>query len=428
MDYGLAAMQQTITDAKSKGRGNGSKLGYTSWKDGETKILRFLTNEVLTGQFADYVVCNDGKTQDFLIDPEKGDFVSKYGGKTKLYGSNELVEAKIAKKGVGIAVIRKEQADPTMPGRTEVLDDIIGVTPQGTSTQLPSRRFIIVKMGIGNFWKPLLAAAARCDGLCDRDWAITRVGGDKDTIYNPFPIEPVGEQQNALRQLQVVQSYYGYGRPWNAEDPQRLLYCPETLLEWVDYYSSEERAKFFLTPKAGAPAGGFAPPPVPGFAPPPVPGLQGYGQVAPVVSTATGVPVTHQVPVPNIAGQGYLPTPAPQPQAYVPPPVAQPEPQPNPLIAQQAASLNQLAAQVPPPFEPTPPGQPAFVAPTPPPVPAPAVQQPTAPLAQPQLPASLQQGPWGSSDDEAQAVPSGNTDWAQLSAQLMPGLATPSAQ
>jgi len=250
MDFGLAALQQTITDSKNRGSGSDAKLGYISWKDGETKIVRFLTNEVISASIADRVITNDGKTKDFLIDESRGDFVAKYGGKSREYGTGTLIEPKITKKGVAVAVLRAEQADPTNPARRERSDLLIVVENQGQNYQ--GRSFGIIKQGIGNFWKPLMAVAARFDGLCDRDWAITRVGGDKDTTYLPSPIEPSNDAENALRDLAVVQQYYGYGRPWNPEDPARFLYCPETLVEWADYYGSEERAKFWLTPKGPA--------------------------------------------------------------------------------------------------------------------------------------------------------------------------------
>jgi hypothetical protein len=424
MDFGLAALQQTITESKSKGGGSDSKLNYISWKEGETKIVRFLTNEVLSATFADRVVSNDGKTKDFLIDESKGDFVAKYGGKAREFGGGgQLIEPKLSKKGVAVAVLRDERPDPANPGRTEFLDHLTVVENKGQNYQ--GRFFGIIKQGIKNFWTPLLATAARCDGLCDRDWAITRIGGDKDTLYAPIPIEPVGDILNAMRDLAVVQQYYGYGRPWNPEAPDRFLYCPETLIEWADYYSGEERAKFWLTPKAPAAAQqvqGLLPT-VPGM-PLINPALVQSGLVNPNgVSTVLSPPAAPQ------GLQGYVP--GPQGAAVTPTPAAEglnefhaattlnpatlaatgsPISPPPQQVVMQAPPVLQ-----PPPFAPTVPGQPTTATGGLPPLPTPT------------LGPTVNQGPWGANEDEAQAMPSGSTDWASLQAKLLPGLAQAAA-
>lgn len=432
MDFGLAALQQTITDSKNRGSGSDAKLGYISWKDGETKIVRFLTNEVISASIADRVITNDGKTKDFLIDESRGDFVAKYGGKSREYGTGTLIEPKITKKGVAVAVLRAEQADPTNPARRERSDLLIVVENQGQQYQ--GRSFGIIKQGIGNFWKPLMAVAARFDGLCDRDWAITRVGGDKDTTYLPSPIEPSNDAENALRDLAVVQQYYGYGRPWNPEDPARFLYCPETLVEWADYYGSEERAKFWLTPKG--PAAGQQ---IQGV----LPGIPGQPLINPALINSglygpNGVPTALTTPAPVPGLQTYAPPQAPVPQvtpAGLVPPVPQ-QPAANGLNEfHPATTMNPATAPVvstatgvpvvhqqpvpPPPFIPTVPGQPATVSSLP-------------PLPQPTLSPTINQGPWtGAPEEESQAAPSGATNWASLQASLLPTLAqaaTPAAQ
>jgi hypothetical protein len=425
MDYGLAAMQQTIASAK-KG-GSDAKLNYITWKDGETKIVRFLSNDPLTGSFVDRVATNDGKTKDFLINPDKGDFVAKYGGRSKDWQTGILGEPKISKRGVAVAVVRTEVMDPAT-GRREITD--LPHSVQFNNQTYPARFFGIIKTGLGNFWKPLVAVAeSRCDGITDRDWAITRVGGDKDTVYVPSPIEPIGDQQTALRDLATLHAYYGYGRPWNPEDPNRFGYCPETLLEWVEYYSSEERAKFWLTPKAGA-----APPAQP------APGqwgqIPGIPQAAPLVNPALvnsglygpgGVPTALTQPAPAVMpyaaapaapGASFSPiAPPPAPQTgldeFHPSTTTNPAQAPAPWAGAPVVStatgvpvVHQQPVPQPPPFVPTPPGQPV------------PTWTPVAPVT-----TAVNQGPWGNNEDEAQAVPSGATNWATLQEQLLPTLA-----
>ena len=44
-------------------KGFAGKLNYLTIKDGESKVVRFLTDDVLTVQFYEYVVNNQGKFQ-----------------------------------------------------------------------------------------------------------------------------------------------------------------------------------------------------------------------------------------------------------------------------------------------------------------------------------------------------------------------------
>lgn len=386
---GLDALLQSINSAKSKGKGNGSKLGYITWKDGETKVLRFLTNEVLSVDVAEWVATNDGKTQDFMVDATKGNFVAKYNGKTKNRQTQEWEDPKLKKKGIAVAVIRKQV--PLGGGRTEIVEHTEMVTHDGVAYN--ARVFGVLKQALPNFWKPLMAIAANYGGLItDRDWAITRSGGDKDTIYIPQPIEPTGDAGEALRDPEVVAQYYGYGRPWNEQDPERFLFCPETLPQWAEYYSGEERAKFWLTPKVAAAAPGAFNPQAPGS-----------GSVAGLQQPYTTITAAPPIPQPSISGLGY--TVPPQPQNPAPPAFTAPPAPAMPPSPAMSAPVPAPAPPVPagPPFVPTPPGQPAFV--------------PAQPQAQPQAP-----GPWGSNEDEAQAVPSSATKWADLQSTLMPHL------
>lgn len=374
-DTGLDALQRTINESKSRGGGN-AKNNYITWKDNETKIVRFLTNEVISGLFAEWVLVNNPKvgTQDFMVDESKGNFVEKYGGLTKDRQSGALVPPKLQKKGAAIAVLRDEVPDPANPGRMHVIDKIERKNVEGPD--LPARYFGIIKQGIRNFWTPLLGAAERYDGICDRDWAIKRIGASTDTIYIPSPIEPTPDT-DSLRDLNVLQQFYGYGKPFDEEDPQRFLFCPQTLIEWADYYSGEDRAKFWLTPKQpeattspawGQPAaGGYAT--IAGFAPPQAP-----------VQPSYALP-PQQVIQP------------PQPPQFTPP--APPQVQP-------AAGYGE--------FHPA------------------TTQNPVAPPAAAPVPQSAQQGPWGGNEDEAQAAPSMDTSWATLQSQLMPHLTAPAEQ
>lgn len=426
-DTGLAALQQAISS--SKGGGNGSRLNYITWKENETKVVRFLTDEVISAQFAERVQCNNGKTQDFMINPDKGDFVAKYGGQafnrdTHMYGPPRL-----GKKGCAVAVLRMEYPDPANPGRSRVAD--APQTTEANGQSFNGRFFGVIKQGLQNFWHPVLGAAERYSTLIDRDWAIKRIGGDKNTIYIPTPLSPDGDPDlEALRDPATLAQYYGYGKPWDENDPNRFYFCPQTLVDWADYYSGEERAKFWLVnTRPAAPAGmQQQPPTVTGYPPLGFPGVPGQVQAPAYAPQAYPAPQVYpapppqpQMPAPPVVAQqpvGYPPQVAPAIPMPAPPPAPSGYGEFHPATTQNPPQVANapLPVQGSAPVLSTATGVPVIHQQPVPPPPAP----PSMPVAPPAAPAAQQGGPWGSSEDEAQAVPSNQTSWANLQSQLMP--------
>ena len=97
----------------------------------------------------------------------------------------------------------------------------------------------------------------------DRDYLIERRGGGLDTRYQIIPMDPIEE----LRDYEALKAHYGYGRPWpsrpqdgaSKEEVQayedRFLFCPQTLQQWAEDFSSEDRVKHWLeSPTGAAPA------------------------------------------------------------------------------------------------------------------------------------------------------------------------------
>jgi hypothetical protein len=230
-ERGLQAMSNAINQSNA---GFGPRLNYINWKDGDKKVIRFLTNDMIVGQFAEWVVTNNEKmpTTDFLIDPDTENFVTKYGGLSKEYGTGVLVPPKLSKRGVSIVVLRTELPDGTVIDDLEMRDG------------LQARKFGILKQSLGNFWQHFQGVARRNGTICDRDYEIIRRGGDKDTKYDVAAIDP--PDNDPFKKLEYLQEFYGYGRKYDEKDPERYLYCPQTLDEWLVEHSSEDRAKRFL--------------------------------------------------------------------------------------------------------------------------------------------------------------------------------------
>lgn len=242
---GLQSLQQTIENAKGRGGDfTGGSLTYFSWKDKDRKVVRFLTDDVITAEFHEFIITNDGKTKSFLVDPAKGDFVAKYQspvpgiGWRMDYKTKAPAELKPTTKTVGLAVLRDRV--PRAGGGFDVVDVMGDVEFKGE--KFPARTFGLITQSHGNFWKSLIGYFGLYGTLMDRDYLIERKGGGVDTEYVIVPLDPVEE----LKDPAVLHEFYGYGRPWNGEDPERFLFCPQTLAEWADYYSGEERAQHWL--------------------------------------------------------------------------------------------------------------------------------------------------------------------------------------
>lgn len=268
---GFEAAQKAGT--APKGGGGHSGLGYASWKDGDTLILRFLTDDPLTVDFYEFVnVTNpeaipEGKTaatQSFIVAPDlhsgdpnwKGeDWVLKYGGKCKEYGSSELSTPIPRTRTVSIAVLR-EEVTRKVDGKTvvEYQDVLREIDIKGE--KFPAREFVIVKQSYSNFWEQIVGYYHEYGTICDRDYKITRHGSTTDTSYIAIP-----KREDPDFDLKALQAKYGYGtgadadgNPLTADSPDRFLYCPQTLQEWAEFYSNEERVKRFLggTPVAAS--------------------------------------------------------------------------------------------------------------------------------------------------------------------------------
>lgn len=264
---GFGAMREVIE--ASKGSDNSSRSGgylsnYISWKAGERKIVRFLDPDPIIGEFYDWILSNDGKTKNFLIDPAKGDLVAKYASPSPGLGwrrdfiSSNLEERKISRKGVGVAVLRDEIA--AGKGGTEIVDQFQDLEVGGKLYK--ARHFGIIIQGLNNFWDAIDGFERRYGSITDRDYLIERRGAGLDTRYQIIPMDPVEE----LRDIEALQKFYGYGKPWpkrpaddasaaeKKEWEERFLFCPQTLQQWAEDFSSEDRVKHWLTPQGGAPA------------------------------------------------------------------------------------------------------------------------------------------------------------------------------
>jgi hypothetical protein len=185
---------------------------------------------------------------DFLIDPDGTNWVEYYGGRQREFGTGNVIVPKLRSMGVGVAVLREEVPDPENPGRTIVVDAVTTVEEDGKKYQ--ALQFGVLKLPHQNFWKKLTGMQRRYGTLCDRDYEITRHGGDKTTDYE---VSAIDSKDDDSKDPEKIRARYGYGKKFEDSNPKRFLFCPQTLDEWVEYYSGQDRAKFWLEGASGGP-------------------------------------------------------------------------------------------------------------------------------------------------------------------------------
>jgi hypothetical protein len=255
---GISHMRDAITSAEKRAEaarsGGGSRLNYFNWKSGDTKVLRFLTDELITAQFAEFIMTSTGTTQNFMIPPNDPHILGRYQspspgiGWKQNFKTKALEEVKTREVGVGIAVLRDQKPDPET-GKLVVEDYLYEQEIEGVNYL--TRHFGIVQQSVSNFWHTLVVSCFNQFGsICDRDYLITRSGQNFDTKYSIIPLNPDPD----LDTTEKVKQFYFYGAGFDKDDPQRFLKCPQTLNQWAEYYAGEDRFKYWLTPGEGADA------------------------------------------------------------------------------------------------------------------------------------------------------------------------------
>lgn len=241
---GFGAVEQSIADAKARGNFTG-RLDYFKLDENEIAFVRFLTDAVITADFAERVKGPDGKYQSFAVLDPSNNHILKYVQEGNWDG-------KLKSKTAGIAVIR-DRRPKVIPGaapdarpqyeyfdKEEIRDD-------GSR----ARKFVLVLQSHKNFWDPMVGFNNLYSTITDRDYCIQRIGQKLETDYRIGPIDP--DPNDPLRDPAKLAEAYGYGRPWDKDDPNRFWWCPQTLPEWIEQYGSEDRVKHFLMPSAAQP-------------------------------------------------------------------------------------------------------------------------------------------------------------------------------
>lgn len=265
MATGINAIESYLKGGGGSGGGSttGRYLSYFILGDGESKVIRFLTDidELELTKFYEFVKDKNGKFQNFVVAPEfyandpswRGeDWVRKFGGKTTDYTTKELVDPTPRERIVGLAVEREEVPTEVDGRRVVRTQDLLTQIEGRDGKRYDARNFLIVKQTKA-FWNTLVGYYHEFGTICDRDYKVTRTGTGKDVVYSIIPKNPDADWNADGSSLAALQAQYGYGtgldmdgQPITPESDDRFLYCTQTLRAWLENQASEERARAAL--------------------------------------------------------------------------------------------------------------------------------------------------------------------------------------
>lgn len=197
---GLDAMSTFFEKKASLREASGGNINSFFLKDGETKIFRFVGNDVKTVKFHNFVTCRDGKPRSFIC-PNQGEdglydesgpcLICKYvpkmkdGKKTKNYPTD---------RGIALAVLREAKTEK-VDGKTVtkivdvVHDSEVEVEIDGKKVKIANLPVVgIVNQGT-QFWENVIPIWARYGSISDRDFLVERRGEGLQTKYSLAPLD-----------------------------------------------------------------------------------------------------------------------------------------------------------------------------------------------------------------------------------------------
>jgi len=179
--------REAINESLSKGQGGKDypDTNWVSWKGGETKVLRFLTDidDTLVVAVHSMVDTFDGKKANFVC-------------RSVFDAPCELCQVGVYKRdsGYGIAVVRQAVYE-TIDGQAKVVgyeDQVVEYddeTPQGI-VRKKKPVVGIVNQSMRNFWNTVTLIHEKYGSLRNFDMEIVRQGSGTDTTYVSFPLPP----------------------------------------------------------------------------------------------------------------------------------------------------------------------------------------------------------------------------------------------
>lgn len=290
MATGMKAAKKAAERKKSGFSGN--RLVNFYWTDDDEnreKVLRFLTDDVITASWYEYVVGGkpdkEGKqySRDFIApgsiahdrrqadgDPDDGPFTGELiypelEGERDFFLENNIWLPDFKKKPrppaksqtekvAGLAVLRDVVPENVNGRRRNIPKDKlvkrVWTDKEGEEHEEEGFQFGIVRQGVKNFWTQLFGWFEEYGTICDRDYRIVRSGDRLDTTYSIRPLDPdpdlLDPEQLAERYSPPIDL-----REWAVE---RAKY--ETADRWVNWENYQDADDEGEAPPADAKVNG----------------------------------------------------------------------------------------------------------------------------------------------------------------------------
>lgn len=226
--------QHNVVPTKSAPLGDDGKP-IANWPKAMTAVCRYDEIFKESGYYTDCYIC-DAKIQ------------SQYG---KAIGNATRIWV--------LAVLREEvfgdgsedQGGEEMKGRRIGTTDkmtkveVIGKDGKPTGEEEWQREYVLVNFAHKNYFSGLAACYSEYRTLCDRDYKVTRIGDDKDTIYTHFALDPTPNLKPGTEKWQTKY----------LDDLAAREIDLETIV--LDKASDEYYARFFDPTKTWDPKGGI---------------------------------------------------------------------------------------------------------------------------------------------------------------------------
>jgi hypothetical protein len=234
-------------------------LWNLGWKDGESHLVRFLSDRLLKIQMHTYVLAKDGSRKDFvctkhldgelarpcwICDNMTQNIVTRKGDKITIpYKSSERVLA--------IAVLRKANKDGKIVDETRPMKLSPNPAKPDETIDAEVPKISIINQG-QNFWEKLRGYMNKYNTFLDRDYDIKREGKGLDTAYYPVP-EDIDDDYRHFTKADRLEGtvskevsaalWEHYGLPESAGTGDPVF---DSLIAWMEYRGTEDWFKRWL--------------------------------------------------------------------------------------------------------------------------------------------------------------------------------------
>ncbi len=249
---GYAAVEESIEAANAAGDFTPFTLTHPiqalwnmTWKDGETKVVRFLTDGVITIGFHNFIQTRDGKRAEFVDTSQLQGELQRPDWIAAHIKDEKGKPLRPTNQTIGIVVERKLNPDTRewedVTAEFEVPSNPDDANSEKVTVEWP--RFWVIKQGI-RFWSQVDAYWSDLGTTTDRNFKIKRTGSSaQNTNYTVMPdLKDDGATAASLAELYDIPAVEGY-----EEDPVQ-----GHIVQWIERRGTTKWFEKLTGPTASA--------------------------------------------------------------------------------------------------------------------------------------------------------------------------------